>query len=201
MSKSRKPWPMKWVALATAVSIILYTFLTLHYRKTGKMFEPYHDMKDRANTVRLLSAGFQRIMLETARPLTATPSLPAAPTFPARGGLPPELDRSLIERPRLPLEILSVHAPSTARAASPYAIELTCTQPDNHQQLGSAALYVHDDELVIVPDFEQLSDELLSRTRDSLVHLTVPAGTLKPGRHHVTLIGAKLSQTWTLDVR
>lgn len=192
---------MKWVALAIVLAIVPYTFLTLYFRKSGKMFEPYHDMKDRANTIRLLSAGFQRIVLEADRPAEPNTSVPPAPVFPARGGLPPELDHSLIERPLLPEEILSVRAAATASAPFSYPIELTCTQPDNHQQLSSADLYVHADQLVIVPDFERLSGDLLARTRDSLIRLTVPAGELKPGRYQVTIVGSRLSKTWTLEVK
>jgi hypothetical protein len=53
----RKLWPMKWIVVAIVAVIVPYTFLTLRYRRPGKAFEPYADMKDRANTMRLLSAG------------------------------------------------------------------------------------------------------------------------------------------------
>ncbi|HVU25400.1 MAG TPA: hypothetical protein VHE13_14835 [Opitutus sp.] len=199
--RERKPWPMKWVVLAIVLAIVPYTILTLRYRKPGKMFEPYHDMKERANTMRLLSVGFQRITLEASRLVDPTPGMPAAPVFPARGGLPPELDLNLIDRPLLPAEIQSVHAASSINAVMSYPVELRCSQPDGHQQLGSADLYVHGHELVIVPSFERLSGELLARTSDNLIRLTVPAGALKAGLYHVTLVGSRLSQAWTLDVK
>ncbi len=59
---------MKWIILALLVVIVPYTFLRWHYRKPGKMFEPYHDIRDRANTARLLAAGFQRVTLVADRP-------------------------------------------------------------------------------------------------------------------------------------
>ncbi|HWA85762.1 MAG TPA: hypothetical protein VG710_06045 [Opitutus sp.] len=192
---------MKWVALTIVLALIPYTWLTLHFRKPGRMFEPYHDLKERANTMRLLSAGFQRINLEATRPPDATPGVPAAPVFPARGGLPPELDLSLIDRPLLPAEIQSVHAAASASPTLPYPIEFRCTQPDNHQQLGSAELYVHGGEVVLVPDFERLAGELLARSSDNLIRVTVPPGALKPGSYHVTLVGSRLSKAWTLEVK
>lgn len=199
--RSRQFWPMKWVVLAIVLVIVPYTFITLHYRKPGRAFEPYHDMKDRANTLRLLSAGFQRVTLEADRPADPARSLPSAPLFPAPGGLPAALDATLVEKPLLPDQILSVRAAATAGAAKPYPVELTCSLTDNKRQLGGAQLYVRSEEIVIVPAFEALAGGLLARTRESDIRLTVPAGTLKPGRYHVTLVGARVSKAWQLDVK
>ena len=60
---------MKWIVLAILLSLGAYTWLTLHYRKVNPAFAPYGDMKDRANTHRLLAAGFQRITLRVERPV------------------------------------------------------------------------------------------------------------------------------------
>ena len=191
---------MKWVVVAIILVIVPYTFLTLHYRKPGKAFEPYHDIKDRANTMRLLSAGFQRITLEADRPADRVGGSPPAALFPARGGLPEALDASLVDKPLLPAEIITVNAAAGAHVASAYPIEFTCTLPDNHQQLGGAALYVRSGLIVIVPTYERLSGGLLARTRENLIRLTVPAGALKPGTYHVTLVGSRLSKAWDLQV-
>ena len=191
---------MKWVVLAIVLVIVPYTYLTLHYRKPGKAFEPYHDMKDRANTLRLLSAGFQRIALEADRPADPPKGTPRAGTLPARGGLPDALDTSLVDKPLLPEEILTVNAATTAGAVMSYPIEFTCTQPDNQEQFRSAALYVRGEQIYVVAAFERLSGGLLSRTRESLVRLTVPAGALKPGSYRVTLLGSRLSKAWDLQV-
>src|ERR1041385_8351505 len=104
--KQRQPWPMKWIVVAITVVIVPYTFITLHYRRPDKAFEPYADMKDRANTMRLLSAGFQRVSLAAARP--ADPVRGAAATVqPAPGGIPAALKTTLVDQPLLPAEILS----------------------------------------------------------------------------------------------
>ena len=192
---------MKWVALAIVLVIVPYTFLTLHYRKPGPAYRPYQDSKDRANTARLLSAGYQRVTLEAQRPADAITSVAAAATSTAPGGLPDELRTTLVEPPLLPSDILRVSAAASASARLAYPIQLTCTTPNDKQQLAGAELYLRGDELWITPDFELLTGGLLTRSRENLVLLTIPPGTLKPGRYHVTLAGKNSSRTWTLQMQ
>lgn len=192
---------MKWVALTIVVVLVPYTFLTLHYRKKNKAFEPHQDIKDRANTIRLLSAGFQRVTLEATRPAEPLALPVQAEVAPVVGGLPSALASSLIDKPLLPAEILSVAAAPEANTLFAYPVEFTCTLPDNKQQLGGGQVYLRDNEAFIVPDFERLTGGLLARTRDNLVRLTVPAGVFKPGKYQVTLLGSRVSKTWKLEVR
>ena len=192
---------MKWVALAILLFIVPYTFLTLHYRKPGPAYRPYEDMKGRANTARLLSAGYQRIALDAQRPTdSASPGL-VAPASASTGGLPDDLRATLIETPLLPADILSVSAAASANSQRAYPIQFTCTAPDNKQQLAGAELYLKGNDIVITPDFELLTGGLLTRTRENLILLTVPPGALKPGRYHLTLAGKNSSRTWTLQVQ
>jgi hypothetical protein len=107
----------------------------------------------------------------------------------------------LVDPPTLPVQILGVSAPASVAAGAPYSIQFTCTHPDNNQQLAGAELYARRGEIVIVPGFEKLTGALLSRSRDTVVLLTVPAGALKPGHYQVTLVGAESSRTWALDVK
>ena len=197
--KQRQPWPMKWIVVVIIAVLVPYTYLTLHYRRPEKAFEPYADMKDRANTMRLLSAGFQRVAVAASRPADPLRTA-AASTLPAPGGVPAALRSTLVEQPLLPAEILTVSAAPTASAGAPYLIQLTCTLPDNKEQLGGAELYVHNDEIWITPNFEKLTGGLLARSRENLVLLTVPAGTLKPGRYQLTLLGQSSSRAWTVQV-
>jgi hypothetical protein len=192
---------MLWVFVAIVCTIVPYTYLRWHFRKPGHVYEPYHDMKERAKTLRLLSAGFQRIALEVDRPSDPVRLPAAGPALPAPPGLPAELSSSLIDQPALPTEVVSVYVEPATDARAPYAIDVTCTLPDNKQQLGGAFFYVHDEEAVVVPTFEKLDDALLTRTREIFVRLTVPAGSLKPGRYHVTFPGARTSKAWSLEVR
>jgi hypothetical protein len=191
---------MKWIVLAIVVVIVPYTFLTLYYRKPGPAYRPYQDAQERANVVRLLSAGYKRITLAAQRPADPVRGLMVAPTTSVAGGLPSELVSTLVQKPLLPAEILAVTAAPFTGAQQPYSIQFTCTMPDNKQLLAGAELYVKDNDIVITPDFELLTGGLLSRTRESVILLTVPAGSLKPGTYHVKLAGERSSRTWTLQV-
>ncbi len=191
---------MKWIVLAIVVSLVLYTYLTLHFRKAGPAFRPYADIKDHANTVRLLDAGYQRITVEAELPADPAPAGPAAAVSSASAGLPAALRDTLIDQPKLPAEIVSVSAAPSVNSLFTYAIGFRCTLPDNKQQLAGAELYVRGGEIIVAPDFDRLAGGLLSRTRENLIRLTVPAGALKPGQYHVTLVGARASKAWTLQV-
>jgi hypothetical protein len=191
---------MKWIVLVIVAVLVPYTYLTLHYRKPGPAYRPYQDAQERANVVRLLSAGYRRITLAAERPADAPRAGATAPTTGGLGGLPSELVKTLVEKPLLPAEIAAVTAAPTVGAAEPYAIQFTCTLPDHKEQLAGAELYVKDDEIVITPDFELLAGGLLARTRESEILLTVPANSLKAGTYHVKLAGEHSSRTWTVQV-
>lgn len=195
-----KPWPMKWIVLVIVLSLGTYTYLTLHYRKQNPSFQPYQDMKDRANTMRLLSAGYQRITVSAQRPADPLTVRTGATITRGTGGLPAELKATLVEPPRLPYDYHKLAAAATTSALLAYPIQFTCSVGDNHQQLAGAQLYLKDDQIAIVPEFERLGGELLARSRDSVVLITVPPGTLKSGHYQVTLVGAQASPTWTLQV-
>jgi hypothetical protein len=191
---------MKWVVLAIIVLIVPYTYLRWHYRKPTKPFEPYTELRDRANTLRLLSAGFQRIALNVQRPADPALALMTAPAESAPGGLPDVLRTSLVDQPRLPADILRVAAAPSVESGQSYSVQFTCTLPDDRQQLGAAQLYLRKGEIFLVPQLEQLTGGLLTRSRESVVLLTVPAGALKPGNYRATLLGTRGSKAWTVQV-
>jgi hypothetical protein len=198
--KPRKPWPMKWVVLAIALFIPAYTFLTLHYRKPGRAFNPYQDMRDRADVLRLLKAGYRRVQIDARRP--SEPLARSNPGgAPAPGGLPASLAGTLVETPMLPLEVESVSAAAAASSGIDYQVGLTYTLADNKRQLSGAHVYEREGELVIVADFERLGGGLLARSNDGQALLTLPPGTLKPGTYKVTLVGERRSVSWKLTVR
>jgi hypothetical protein len=198
--KDRKPWPMKWIVLAILLFIPAYTFLTLHYRRPGPAFNPYQDMHDRADVLRLLKAGYQRLAVDARQPAEAIPGA-GVPAAHAPGGLPEALKKTLIESPLLPLEISSVSAAPTAVSGIDYTIGLNYTLPDNKRQLSGAHLYRREGEIVIVADFELLRGGLLARTREGSALLTVPPGSFRPGTYRVTIVGERASRSWTLRVR
>ena len=200
-SKHRQPWPLKWIALAILLFAVPYTILTLRYRKPGPAFQPYQDMKNRANVVRLLEAGYQRLPLTAQRPADGTRAAGGAQVAQGPGGLPSELSSTLVETPLLPTEILSVSAAPTGNPLIAYGIHFTCALPSDNQHLGGADLYIRGNQLVIVPTFERVGGELLTRSRQTVVLLTIPAGAVKPGSYTVTLVAERASPTWPLEIR
>lgn len=200
-SKNRQPWPMKWIVLAIVLAIVPYTIVTLRYRKEGPAFQPYEDMKNRANVARLLAAGYQRIPLPALRPADGPRTSGGAEVTTAAGGVPPDLRSTLVEPPLLPTEIVSVSAAPTANTLQPYSVQFVCTLPTDQQHLGGADLYVKDDELVLVPTFERVDGSLLTRTRQTVVLVTIPAGALRAGNYTMTLVSEHASRRWPLEVK
>jgi hypothetical protein len=192
---------MKWIVLVILLCIIPYTYITLRYRKTERAFQPYEDMKNRANVMRLLNAGYRRIPLPAEVPADPLKDQSSATIHTLPGGLPAELKSTLAEPPALPVEVTRVVAGPHASNDRPYSFRLACTLPDERRQLAGADLYLKGTELVVTPDFDKLSGGLMARTRDNVVQLTVPAGTLKPGKYEVTIVGQKSSRGWMLEVR
>ena len=192
---------MKWIVLAIVAVIVPYTFLTLHYRKPGPAFQPYEDMKNRANVTRLLAAGYQRVPIAARRPADGSMPAGGAAVESTKGGLPDELRATLVEAPLLPLEVDRVTAAPIANTLLPYSIHLVCTLPNDKQQLAGADLYVRGERIVVTPTFEALPGDLQTRSRESAVLLTVPAGILKAGRYTVLVVGERISRSWQLEVK
>lgn len=192
---------MKWIVLAILLLIVPYTFLTLRYRKPGPAFQPYEDMKNRVNVSRLLSAGYQRIPILAQRPADGGRISGGAAISAAAGGIPTDLRSTLVEPLLLPTEITTVSAAPSVSTLQPYVIQLACALPDDKQQLGGADLYVRGDQLVLAPTFERIAADLLTRSRQAAVLITIPAGALKAGHYTVTLVAERASRTWALDVR
>ena len=196
---------MKWIVIAIVAFIAVYTAITLSFRKPGRAYQPYQDAKDKAVVQRLESAGFSRISANAERPadqrnagLTVS-SAPAVVTD-SLGGLPSELRETLLDQPRLAQAFGQVNAPAEANRLLPYTIQFACASADNKQLLSNTYAYAREQEIVIVPEFEKIEGELLARTRETAVTLTIPGGTLQPGTYQVTLAGERGSKRWALVV-
>ncbi len=196
---------MWWIVVAIVAVLVPYTWVSLHYRKEARPFEPYSDMKRQANVQRLLTAGFHRITLSAERPADAafegSSPAPLASPQPALAGIPAALKDTLIEIPSLPEEIRSVKAPATASTLLPYTVDLDCTVADLGYGLSSAYLYLKDNTLYLLTDCEKLAGDLRSRSQDMPLRLTAPAGSLPVGEYVVVAAGAKSSQQWILTVK
>lgn len=198
---NKKPWPMKWIVVAILVCIVPYTWLTVRYRKADKPFEPYVDMKNEANVIRLLAHGYQRVTAPAER-LETPPSPPAADAARATAapaGYPTKLAEALADPPALPLGYRTVAAPAATKAGEPFAIAFTCRLPDDHHVVAGMELYVKDGQLALVPAFESVGG-LSTRTRDFSARITVPGHLLPAGTYQVLLPGSEASLGWTLQV-
>jgi hypothetical protein len=201
---NRKPWPMKWVFLAIVACIVPYTILTIKYRKPSPAYQPYEDSKQRANVMRLLDAGYQRITVTAERPADPQNIVRhnfSAVTANAPGGLPDGLATTLVEVPPMPVSFSSVLAPSDTASMLPYPLLFTCVLEDQKHQLAGAQLFVRGKSVVIIPIFEPLDGDLTARSKESPVLINIPGGTFQTGENTVTLVGSKSSQQWTLNVR
>jgi hypothetical protein len=196
-----KPWPMKWIVIAILLFVPLYTYLTLHFRRPGPVYEPYAEARDRAMVERLLAAGFRRLTIAATRPTESLRISARATTVAAPGGLPADLATALTDAPLPPARVTHIVAARETSPAQPYIVDFTATLPDEKEDLLDAQVYVHEDRLVLVPDFERVPGGLLVRSPETEVRLTVPAGVLPPGHYHVTLIATHESQTWALSVK
>ena len=196
---------MKWIVLSIILFIAAYTFITLHFRKPGPAYQPYKDSKVRATVQRLEQAGYQRIAASVSSP--ADPQRSAAnlgrnvaTSKTTISGLYGELAQSFVEKPTLPDSISTVTAPASANVLMPYSFQFSCTLPDKKFIVADTYVCLKEGEIAVVTNLEQNTGDLLSRSRDSTLFLTLEPGTLKPGDYRVTLIGAQRSLQWTLQV-
>lgn len=195
---------MKWIVVAILLCIVPYTWVTLKYRKEGPAYEPYQDSKDRAQVIRLLDAGFQRVEVALHRsvdPLAPLPAETAAVTEHRPGGMPPVLSTLLIDPPLVPDTITQVVAPRQANAAEPLRIGFTVTSPNHHEALATATVYRHEFELTFAVSYDELTGELEARRLATNAWLEIPAHTLAPGSYHATLVGARDSLSWRFEVQ
>jgi hypothetical protein len=196
-----KPWSMKWIVIAILLFVPAYTYLTLHFRRSGPLYEPYAEARDRAMTERLLAVGYHRVTITATRPTETLRLSARAPIVAAPGGLPADLATALTAAPLPPARATHVVAARESSTAQPYSVDFTATLPDEKEELLDAQIYVRAGRLVLVPNFERVPGGLLVRSPETEVRITVPAGILPPGHYRVTLVATHESQTWALSVQ
>jgi hypothetical protein len=197
--------PLRWVVVAILVFIAGYTFLRLHFAKHEKLYEPYHDIRERIAAKRLVELGYQRVAVEIERPAEILPASQFAPTADevasSTGGLPPELAGALFPKPALPALITGVTAPREIATGGVYALQFTCEQSDYKTQIDSVVLLRKGPQLYLLPDFPRLAGRLLARYKDTDVFVRIPLHGFPNGRYSATLCGARNSKTWQFTVR
>lgn len=199
---SPKPWPMKWVVLVIAVFIAGYTLVNLYYRKPGRANRPYEDMANRFTTAKLREAGWQKLPLDSRRPVERPGPTLAAAIQRGPSGLGPGLDACFAEKPALLASIDQVTAPADVDHGASYTAYFTASVPDLQFQLGNIELYHRGHELVLVPSSEHLPGKgLLSRWNDANYSVSFSTQALPPGRYTVRLVARGPAAQWTLTVR
>lgn len=199
---------MKWVVLAIAIGIAGYTAVTLGFRKPAEAaHRPYDEARERFTSERLREAGYQRIAVTLERPADlvrarAAVGAESAKVIDAPGGLPAELAEAFAEKPKLPPAFGAVAAPRLGSAMLPYPILYTCQLPDQRDVIGETRVYVKDQSIAIITDFDRIDDELLARTKETTLLLQLPASVFRLGEtFELTLVGAHASKRWNAPIR
>ena len=198
-----KPWPMKWIVVAIVIFMVGYTAVNFWFRKPGKAYRPYQDAQDRATIARLLAAGWQKLPVDSRRPVEkpATDDTPAPVTrdFPGVGA---DLTDKFAEKPRLLATIDKVTAPAGVSHGDDYSLYFTASLSDLKAQVGELTLYRHGNELVLVPALENLpGKELMSRWNDSTYCATFSTSQLPPGRYSARIVAKGPAAAWSFTVK
>ena len=194
---------MKWIVLAIAVFVVGYTVVNFYFRKPGKAYRPYQDAQDRATIARLLAAGWQKMPVDTRRPVEkpASDDTPA-PVTRDWPGLGSDLADKFAEKPKLLATIDKVTAPATITHGEDYSFYFTASLADLKAQVGELTLYRHGNELVLIPTIENLpGKELMSRWNDSTYTATFSTANLPPGRYSARIVAQGPAATWSFTVR
>ena len=194
---------MKWIVVAILAFVVVYTLVNLYFRKPGRAYRPYQDAQDRATTARLLAAGWQKIPVDTRRPVEkpTADDTPAAVTREA-AGLGADLEAKFAEKPRLLATIDRVVAPATVTHGGEYGAYFTASLVDLKAQVGDLTLFRRGNELVLIPSTEPLpGQELKSRWNDSTYWVSFSTAGLPPGRYQVRVVARGPAAAWSFTVK
>jgi hypothetical protein len=193
---------MKWVVAAIAVFIAGYTLINLYYRKPGSGHRPYEEAGRRFTAAKLQQAGWERLPVETRRPVEKAPAGDAAAVTRGALGLGLDLGACFAEPPPLLASIDRVAAPAAVARGADYTAYFTGRVPDQQLQLAEIQLYRHDHELVLVPNVEHLpGQQLLSRWPDADYCASFSTQGLPPGRYEVRVVARGPAAVWSLIVK
>lgn len=194
---------MKWIAGAIITFILVYTAVNFYFRKPGQAYRPYQDAQDRATTARLLAAGWQKMPVETRRPVEKPPADdPVASIKRAMLGLGADLEGKFAEKPKLLTTIDQVTAPATVARDREYSTYFTATLANLKTQVGEISLYRKGNELVLIPTTEGLpGPSLMSRWNDSPYWIGFSTASLPPGRYEMRVVAQGPAAAWSFTVK
>jgi len=194
---------MKWIVVVILVFVAGYTAVNLYFRKPGQAYRPYQDAQDRATTARLLAAGWQKMPVDTRRPIEKpAPDDTLAPVTRDFPGLGSDLMDKFAEKPKLLATIDRVTAPVAVAHGTDYRFYFTASLSDLKAQVGEMTLYRHGNELVFIPSIENLpGKELMSRWNDSTYTVTCSTANLPPGRYSARIVANGPAAAWSFTVR
>jgi hypothetical protein len=194
---------MKWVVAAIGAFVVLYTVVTLAFRKPGRAFEPHEDLKQRTTFARLQAAGWRRIPVSIYRPAEPAPRIAGPPaTVTARNAsLPAELAAAFGEASRLPVAIRGLSAPVEATRGDDYSAFFQCDFGGITALLGDVSLYRKGSVLVLIPTTEPLPGRLNARSTEGVYGLSFPTQSLAPGRYTALLMAQGTTARWEFQVK
>jgi hypothetical protein len=188
-------WP---IALGIVVFIGGYTYVRLAYAKPGHAHEPFAESRRRADTDKLTAAGWTRSELDfepVVEQLSA--DAPVKPVL-IRPSAVDELQRLDTENWNLPIEYTVVSAPAKAAGGLRLAFQASLDQA--RAQISGFTLFRKGGEVVLLPRWEPIPEELIPRRPVAGGRVAVPESALPPGRYSVILPAIRQSSTLELEV-
>ena len=160
------------------------------------------DMRDRADVIRLLKAGYQRVAIEASRPVEGDRPGGRATSLPAPGGLPRGAKKDADRDPPPP------HGQSTPRRPTRPRRRRSTTGSTSSYTTGrqqTPALRERTSTSARGRSCRRRLRAPRRRPPDALPRRygppDIPPGSLRPGKYRVTLVGEQSSRSWSLDVR
>lgn len=191
---------MSTVAIAIVVCLAGYTWMRLKYAKPGHGHEPFAQAFQRRESEKLKAAGWERFEAAWERAVDFPDPRGNVRVADARSPLSEDLFKSSTENWHLPIEYLKVTAPAELAAAGSYTVYLQALVDQARVQVHSFDIYRKGSDVLIIPRWEQIPEELIPRDAKTSGRMLWPEGKLPPGRYRVRLLALKQASEWDLTV-
>ena len=190
---------MRWVALVILIGIALYTWLTLSFRKPEHPNEPWAEQRARAEVAALKKAGWTKSAV-TFDAVVESPASRGNVSYVATPQVVTDLRAITLDPWYLPIEVTSTVAPADWSAGQPYTAYLRLDLDTDRMKIGGFSVFRKGGNIILVPAWEHVPDDLAARTRKPSGRLLFNAGDVPPGEYTVTVVAIKSCATWHLNV-